>query len=265
MRLSRRTSLVAVAILAIAAVAATVTVGSGTASPANPQPPGNIAVPTITGLQVGQTLTVSSGTWAGLAPMTFYYDWHRSAGSGWSVIPGAAAATYTLTEADIGHDLFVQVKAVNADGYQWASSSTTATVTGPTATSALPLPDGQTSVLIDNVILPDRLVVDSFTSAPASLKPSGSVTAKIVVHDALGHPVRGALVLVVGLPFGSIDSQTEVATGLDGSVSIPLKGTAQLAHTPGGAIALSIRARKPGESPLAGVTAQRLVKLDIGG
>jgi hypothetical protein len=41
--------------------------------------------------------------------------------------------------------------------------------------------------------------------------------------------------------------------------------TSQLAHTPGGAIALSIRARKPGENPLAGVTAQRLVKLNIAG
>jgi hypothetical protein len=47
-------------------------------------------------------------------------------------------------------------------------------------------------------------------------------------------------------------------------VSIALTGTSQLAHTPGGAIALSIRARKPGENPLAGVTAQRLVQLHVG-
>lgn len=263
MRLSVKASLLAATILATIAVGA-VMVASGSASPANPQPPANTIVPTLTGLQVGQTLTASPGTWSGMAPITYYYDWHRSNGSGWSTIAGAAGPTYTLTDADIGHNVFVQVKAVNADGELWVNSIPTSFVTGPTAGSSITLPGGQTSILIDNVSLPGRLVVDSATFAPASLKAGGSVIAKVVVLDTLGHPVRGALVQIVGLPFGSINQPTETPTGIDGSVSIALTGTAQLAHTPGGAIALSIRARKPGENPLAGITAQRLVQLRIG-
>lgn len=263
MRLSVKASLLAAITLASIGGGAVV-VASGSASPANPQPPANTVVPTVTGLQVGQTLTASPGTWSGMAPIAYFYDWHRSSGSGWSTIAGAAGPTYTLTDADIGHNVFVQVKAVNPDGELWVNSIPTSFVTGPTAGSSIALPGGQTSVLIDNVALPDRLVVDSATFAPTSLKAGGSATVKVVVLDTLDHPVRGALVQIVGLPFGSINQPAETPTGPDGSLSIALTGTAQLAHTPGGAIALSIRARKPGENPLAGVTAQRLVQLRIG-
>jgi len=55
----------------------------------------------------------------------------------------------------------------------------------------------------------------------------------------------------------------EVATGTDGTASITLTASSQLASA-GGAIALQVRARKSGENVLTGVTGTRLVKLDVG-
>jgi hypothetical protein len=249
MRISAKASIGGASVLALAAAVTLTVVGSGSAGTSDVQPPGNIAVPAITGLQVGQTLTVTSGTWAGATPMSFQYTWLRSGGTGgWTAIPGAGTGTYTLTDAG---------------GVQWANAATTSQVTGATAADTIALPNGQTSVLIDHVTLPNRLVVQSVTFSPSSLKPGGKTIAQVLVQDAFGHPVRGALVQIVGLPFGAIAPAPEVATGTDGTASITLTASSQLASA-GGAIALQVRARKSGENVLTGVTGTRLVKLSVG-
>jgi hypothetical protein len=263
MRTSAKASVAVASVLALAAAVTLTVVGSGSAGTSDVQPPGNIAPPVITGLQVGQTLAVTSGTWAGATPMDFQYTWIRSGGASGTPIPGAGTGTYTLTDADVGHNVFVQVKASNAGGFQWANSTPTSQVTGATAADTIALPNGQTSVLIDHVTLPNRLVVQSVTFSPSSLKPGGKVTAQVLVQDAFGHPVRGALVQIVGLPFGAIVQAPEVATGTDGTASITLTAASQLAHA-GSAMALSVRARKSGENVLTGVTGTRLVKLNVG-
>lgn len=263
MRTSVKASLAVAVIVALALTAALIGVGSGSASPINPQPPGNTTVPTLTGMQVGQTLVGTPGTWGGGTPMTFDYFWLRSSGSGWVQIP-ASGLTYTLTDADVGHEVFFQVKASNADGYAIASSTPTSIVTGATASDTQTLPDGTTSVSVDNVTLPDRLVVQAATFTPATIKPGGTVTARIVVFDALNHPVRGALVQVIPLPYGSVNRPVEVATGADGSASITLTAGSHLASA-GKLVGLYIQARKSGNNVLAGVTGTRLVNLSVKG
>ncbi|HXH96201.1 MAG TPA: hypothetical protein VNH40_03230, partial [Gaiellaceae bacterium] len=63
MRRSLKTTLVLT--IAGATLAAGIAVGAGSAAPKAGSPPGNIVPPEITGLQVGQTLTVSPGRWGG--------------------------------------------------------------------------------------------------------------------------------------------------------------------------------------------------------
>jgi hypothetical protein len=251
----------------LALVGAVVLAGSvaavGAASRTATDPPRNISPPTLTALQVGQTLSADVGKWSGTAPFTFYYQWTRSDGGDGTPIAGAGGPTYTPTEADIGHSIFVQVKAENAAGPGWANSPYTSAVTGATAADAVTLPDGRTSVLVDHVSLPDRLVIPSAEFTPTKLTSSGTVTARVTVVDRQQHPVRGVLVQVVALPFGSIKPVAEATTDTTGVATIALTGTAQIAQTPGGAIALSIRARKPGDDVLTGVTATRWVKLDV--
>jgi hypothetical protein len=255
----------AAALAVIGVVAALAVVGSGSASPIDPHPPGIIAVPSVSGLQVGETLVGIPGTWGGSTPITFNYIWLRSGtGTAYVGIPGATNLTYTVTEADVGHNLFFQVKATNEDGVAIASSDKTGIVTGATVADTQALPDGTTSVLVDHVALPDRLVVQAATMAPATLKRGGSVTARIVIFDRFGHPVRGALVQVIPIPYGAVTKPAEAATGNDGSVSVKLTATSRLARA-GTLVALYIQARKNGDDVLTGVTGTRIVNLSVKG
>lgn len=102
--------------------------------------------PRISGVnQVGQTLTLSLGTWTGTSPITYVYEWRRCDPQGslpsCKPIPGATKTTYTLTVGDQGVALRGYVTATNVTGPVVAISNHTfptlpaaaAKVTGPSA------------------------------------------------------------------------------------------------------------------------------------
>jgi hypothetical protein len=95
----------------------------------------NSAIPVISGTaNVGQTLSVTDGTWAGSASRTFSYQWTRDG----SDISGATASTYTLVAADDETDLGCTVTA--DDGFTQVSASATAvsvTYAAPSAAAGL--------------------------------------------------------------------------------------------------------------------------------
>jgi hypothetical protein len=107
--------------------------GTGTSQPSAATavidgPPRVTAVPTISGTaQQGQTLTASTGTWVGPPPPTSYsYVWSRCDGSGNNCQPIATGGTsqhYTATSDDVGHELEVQVTALNTVGHTAANSA----------------------------------------------------------------------------------------------------------------------------------------------
>jgi hypothetical protein len=93
--------------------------------------PVNTSPPTISGTaRQGQALTAEAGTWSGVRPITFVFDWHRcdSSGAGCVQIPGATGQSYLLVAADVGHTLEVAVTAENAFGTGVARSAATAVV-----------------------------------------------------------------------------------------------------------------------------------------
>jgi len=79
--------------------------------------------PLVTGTpEVGETLNVSNGTWD-LDELTFAYQWLRDG----EAIEGATAATYVVTEGDLGAELTARVtasKAGHEDGSAVASGLT---------------------------------------------------------------------------------------------------------------------------------------------
>ena len=80
--------------------------------------PRNSERPVITGTtQVGETLTVSNGTWTGGAT-TFTYQWQGcdENGSNCVNVSGATAKTYNVRSADQGGTIRVLVTAQNAAG-----------------------------------------------------------------------------------------------------------------------------------------------------
>jgi hypothetical protein len=104
-------------------------------------PPANTSPPAITGtVVVGQTLTVTSGSWTGDAPITYAYQWRRcnDAGASCSDISGATGSTRVLTTGDAGYTLRVQVTATNGAGSSAVQSGATAKIIsllGPENTS----------------------------------------------------------------------------------------------------------------------------------
>jgi hypothetical protein len=128
---------------ATSAVSATITAG----------PPVNTALPEASGTAMeGQTLSASTGTWAGTPPFTYTYQWESCNGAGESCsnISGAKSATYALGSSNVGSTLRVIVTAKNASGSAKATSPATAVVVAKApANTALPVisgtaQDGQT-------------------------------------------------------------------------------------------------------------------------
>lgn len=95
------------------------------------QPPVNSALPTISGVTAdGQTLSSSTGTWTGAAPLSYVRSWQRcdAQGAGCTDL-GVAAGVYKVQSADVGSRLRMVVVASNPDGTATATSDLTAVVT----------------------------------------------------------------------------------------------------------------------------------------
>jgi hypothetical protein len=88
--------------------------------------PINTVAPVVSGtVQVGQTLSCSTGTWTAAPAITGYtYQWQRSG----SNIGGATSNTYAVQVTDVGSTLRCVVTATNALGSVVANSNSTGTV-----------------------------------------------------------------------------------------------------------------------------------------
>jgi hypothetical protein len=94
-------------------------------------PPVNSSLPDITGTaRVGETLTASNGSWGGLTPISYAYQWQRcnSSGSSCGSISRATNQNYVASSGDAGHTIRVEVTATNADGKSQALSAPTGVI-----------------------------------------------------------------------------------------------------------------------------------------
>ncbi|HXJ64156.1 MAG TPA: glycoside hydrolase family 25 protein, partial [Actinomycetota bacterium] len=91
-------------------------------------PPTNATPPSVSGTaEETATLTAGNGAWHGTSPFDYAYRWIRcdSGGGDCAYIPGADQQRYTLTAADIGTTVSVEVTAANALGSATADSGST--------------------------------------------------------------------------------------------------------------------------------------------
>ncbi|MCI5049404.1 MAG: cadherin repeat domain-containing protein [Rickettsiales bacterium] len=87
--------------------------------------PSNTAIPVISGTaQVGETLSVTDGTWSSISTPTYSYQWQRAG----SDISGATSSSYTLVSADYNNTITCEVTATNTAGAAMAESAATGTV-----------------------------------------------------------------------------------------------------------------------------------------
>ena len=93
--------------------------------------PVNTAWPALSGTaRDGQTLTSSSGTWTGTAPITYAYAWRRcdANGGNCTTIANASGQSYVLGVADVGSKVYSLVTATNAGGSTSQRSALSAVV-----------------------------------------------------------------------------------------------------------------------------------------
>jgi hypothetical protein len=248
-------------------VTATNPSGSGTATSratatvaATGQAPKNTSAPTISGTpKENSTLTVDKGGWSGTQPITFAYQWQRcdATGGNCANLAGATSTSYTATSADVAGTLRVNVTASNGRGSTLATSGETGVVAPATPGG------GSAHVLaIAQVSLPNRLIVDSVKFAPTIVTSRAAVVARFHVSDTRGFSIQGALVYALALPYGWTGNAPEATTDGTGWATITLQPTSAMPLR-AGALVIFVRARKPGDNLLAGVSTRRLVQVSI--
>jgi hypothetical protein len=225
--------------------------------------PGSTSPPVISGTpRAGQTLTASAGTWTN-SPTRYGYQWLRCDTVGNNCAALGSAQTQLLGSADVGHTIRVTVSATNQYGTGRATSVPTAVVAAAQASGAIKLPSGETSLPVTLISPPQRLVVAAITFVPSHLRTRAAFVGRFKVKDTRGFVVRGAIVYAIGLPYGWVRAAPEAVTGIDGWATIQFFPTA-LMPLHRAALVFFVRARKPGDSLLAGVSSRRLVQVRIG-
>lgn len=265
--MSRRNNLLAL----LAAGAVTVLAIAGFSQAAGSAAPKNQSPPTISGkAQEGQTLTASTGTWTD-SPTSYAYRWRRCDQNGGSCsnISGASDKTYVLKKVDIDNTLRVRVTAKNADGSTDATSVPTAVVTAaptppPTTKDGCPT-SGSGTLAVTSVDSPARLLVDAQAASPSTITRSTTdLTLRFHVVACNGRPVQGALVYATAVPFEQFAVPAEVTTDASGWGTVTLHQAGRFpASSRQQLLAVFVRARKPGEPLLGGISTRRLVSFPV--
>ncbi|HEY5058245.1 MAG TPA: CHRD domain-containing protein [Gaiellaceae bacterium] len=107
--------------------------GSAFAAPVRTaaSPPVNSSLPAISGTaREGQTLTTTNGSWSGVTPITYAYQWQRcnAEGSSCGSISKATNQNYVASSGDVAKTIRVEVTATNADGQGQALSAASSSI-----------------------------------------------------------------------------------------------------------------------------------------
>jgi hypothetical protein len=256
----RKLQLLLVAGLASGLTALALVVGMAETAPA--VIPENTEAPMVVGpAQDGQLLAAKDGEWTGEDPTAFTYQWQSCDGAGANCanVNGATGKVYRVATADVGRRLRVQVTAKGTTGSATAASQPTSAVVHPAG--ATRIADGRYSIPATSVNMPDRLVISGVEFIPSVLRSRQEFTGRFRVTDTRGYVVRDAIVLVTGVPLGWINAPQEIKTNVDGLATLQLQPTTRLRLVRGGSMVMFIRARKEGDSLLAGISSRRLVRV----
>lgn len=258
-------SLVAATALVVAALVGLLAADGEAARQAAPS---NTSPPTISGTpEEGQTLTASRGQWSGTGNIDYAYRWQRCDKDGGScaAISGATERTYQLKQPDVGNTLRVRVTATNADGSTTATSTPTAVIRALARPAPTGCPAGNGVVQVTDLAPPARLLVDGQVLNPGVVgRSTTQLTARFRVTACGGRVVQGAAVYATAVPYNQFTVPPEARTGADGWAELSMSNLRGFPATPRQQLlVMFVRARKPGESPLAGITNSRLVSFPV--
>ncbi len=169
-------------------------------------PPSNTVLPAITGTtQEGSTLTSSTGTWSGYAPMSFTFQWQRCT-PGCVDIGGATTASYTLTAADAGTTVRARVTAANTCMTGCGTTSVTSATTSTVSASDVDQPTSAPTIVEGTS--PDYQYVVNGTIPTVWYNPT--VNGDFVVRSGAADATSG--VKQVDFPGALLTGWTPLAT-----------------------------------------------------
>ncbi len=198
------------------------------------------------------------------------FRYFASAGSAGPLGP---ADTTTTTSSTTGSS---STGSTSTDTSTTSTTTATATTTAPsttttttTTTSTAPagpegqikLAGGKTSIPISSVALPARLIVDGVRFSPSLVASRGQpLSIRVHISDTRGYVVRGALVFVRSTPLVT-STPLEQTTDQAGYVTLTALPKQTFPLKRGYHVQFFVRARKEGESLLAGVSGRRLAQV----
>lgn len=206
-------------------------------------PPSNTVAPVVTGTtRDGLTLTrTSDGTWTG-SPTSFARQWRRcdAAGASCVNIPSATGTSYTLTSADVGKTIRLQVSASNANGTGTGDSTATALVAAaaPVNTVAPAVvgtaKQGQTLAMTNGTWTGTPTITyahrwERCTGATCTAIPGAVTGTYTATADDVGHPLRAVVTASnAGGSVSAASAMTAAVTALappDGGTPTPTPTT----------------------------------------
>jgi hypothetical protein len=246
----------------VASNATAVIANTGTGRPRNVQPP------TISGSpSQGQTLRVTTGTWNGLQPITYTFNWLRCDTSGNNCVQQAGFNddAYVVREGDVGKTIRARVNARNSRGDGSRLSAQTAVVTGPQGPAGvITLPNGEKSIPASSVPANESLVVEQtvFGTNPVRSRTE-PFQVRIKVKDTRGYVVRDALVFFRSTPLVTQNPQDQ-RTGQDGWLALTVTPERDFPELRNGySLQFYVKAHRQGDPVLGGVAGTRLVQVPL--
>jgi hypothetical protein len=106
-------------------------------------------------------------------------------------------------------------------------------------------------------------VISGVQFSPSPIRNRAPIVARFRVTDTRGFVIQGALVYALGLPYSWTANAAEQPTDASGWATITLRPLAGMPIGQSGALVIFVRARKPGDDLLAGVSTRRLVQDSI--
>jgi protocatechuate 3,4-dioxygenase beta subunit len=208
-------------------------------------------------------------TIAGVAALAVL-GYFASAGTAGPLGPAADTTTTTSSTTESTSTGSTSTDTTTTGSTSTATSTTTTapvTTTPPTSTASagpegqIKLASGKTSIPISSVSLPARLIVDGVRFSPSLVASRGRPLAiRVHVSDTRGFVVRGALVFVRSTPLVT-STPLEQTTDQAGYVTLTALPKQTFPLKRGYHVQFFVRARKEGESLLAGVSSRRLAQV----
>lgn len=230
--------------------------------------PANVQLPTLSGTTAqGQTLRVTPGTWNGVQPITYTFQWLRcdTAGGNCVLQSGFADDAYVLREGDVGKTIRARVIARNARGESSRLTAPSPAVQGPQGPSGvITLPNGEKSIPVTSVPTNESLVVDQAVFSPNPIRSrTAPFTVRLKVKDTRGFVVRDALVFFRSTPLVTRNAQDQ-RTGQDGFLTLTITPEVDFpALRNGYNLQFYVKAYRQGDPVLGGIAGTRLVQVPL--